>query len=540
MQYKNSKFSIYTPIVLALVLAGGIFLGSRLNLNNNNGKINFKIEPNKIDLIIDLIESDYVDSVSRNEIIENTIPLLLENLDPHSIYIPAKDLQHVNEPLEGNFEGIGVQFNLLNDTILIINTISGGPSEKIGLQAGDKIIRINDSLFAGVNISNQDVIKNLKGPRGTKVIVSIARAGFNELLDFEITRAEIPLYSLDVAYMITEKVGYVKISTFARTTHDEFVTAIKRLKKAGMEKIILDLRGNGGGYLDAAINIADEFLKNKEMIVYTMGKSRPRSENLATKNGSLENEEVVILIDSWSASASEIVAGAIQDNDRGLIIGRRSFGKGLVQEPTMFRDGSALRLTIARYYTPSGRCIQKPYSNGNDAYNHDLIERYENGEMESADSTVFKDSPKYYTKAGKVVYGGGGIMPDIFVPLDTTGYTNYFREISQKALIYNFALDYTDKNRAQLENFTDYKQVVKHLNHKNVFGQFLKYANSKGVADNHKDITVSKKLMSTQINAYIARNIIDNEGYYPIIKDIDKTLLKAVEVISENNASGLK
>ena len=421
---------------------------------------------------------------------------------------------------------------MLNDTILVINTISGGPSEKIGLRAGDKIILINDSLFAGININNQDVIKNLKGPRGTKVKVSIARAGFTELLEFEITRDEIPLYSLDVAYMITDKIGYIKISAFARTTYDEFTEAVKTLKEAGMEKIILDLRANGGGYLDAAINIADEFLKNKEMIVYTKGKSRPRSENLATNKGSLENEEVVILIDTWSASASEIVAGAIQDNDRGLIIGRRSFGKGLVQEPTMFRDGSALRLTIARYYTPSGRCIQKSYSDGNEDYNHEWLARIENGEMENADSTVFKDSLKYYTKAGKVVYGGGGIMPDIFVPVDTVGYTSYFREISQKALIYNFALDYTDKHRTQLESFTDFKLIVKHLKQKNAFSQFLQYANSKGVANNAEEITISKKLINAQINAYIARNIIDNEGYYPIIKDIDKTLLKAIEVIS--------
>ncbi len=533
MQYKNSKISIYTPIVLALVLAAGIFLGSQLNFNKSSNKNSFKIEPNKIDLIIDLIESDYVDSVSRNEIVENTIPYLLENLDPHSIYIPAKDLQEVNEPLEGNFDGIGVQFNLLNDTILVINTISGGPSEKIGLRAGDKIIMIDDSLFAGVNITNNDVIKNLKGPRGTKVKVSIARAGFGKLLDFEIVRDKIPLYSLDVAYMITDDVGYVKISAFARTTHDEFVTAVKILKKMGMEKIILDLRGNTGGYLDAAINIADEFLKNNEMIVYTQGKSRPRSENHATNSGTLEKAEVVILIDSWSASASEIVAGAIQDNDRGLIVGRRSFGKGLVQEPTMFRDGSALRLTIARYYTPSGRCIQKSYSNGSDAYNHDLMNRFEHGEMESADSTLFADSLKYYTKAGKVVYGGGGIMPDVFVPVDTVGYSSYFREISQKALIYNFALDYTDKHRLELENYTDYNQIVKHLNQTNVFNQFLQYANSKGVANRPQEIAISSKLIKTQLKAYIARNIIDNEGYYPIIKDIDKTLLKAVEVISK-------
>lgn len=533
MQYKNSKFSIYTPIILALVLAAGIFLGSRLNFNKNTGGVNFSMEPNKMDLILDLIESEYVDSVSRNDIIENTIPHLLANLDPHTVYIPAKDLEQVNEPLEGNFDGIGVQFNLLNDTILVINTIPGGPSEKIGLRAGDKIIRIDDSLFAGVKINNDDVIKNLKGPRGTKVKVSIARQGFDELLDFDIIRDQIPLYSLDVAYMVTDKIGYVKISAFARTTHDEFVAAVKKLKALGMEQIILDLRSNGGGYLDAAIKLADEFLKDKEMIVYTEGKSRPRSENYATNAGALEDEKVVVLIDTWSASASEIVAGAIQDNDRGLIIGRRSFGKGLVQEPTLFRDGSALRLTIARYYTPSGRCIQKSYSKGAEEYNHEWIDRYENGEMENADSTHFADSLKYYTKSGKVVYGGGGIMPNIFVPLDTLGYTPYFRVLSAKATIYNFALDYTNKHRRQLEKFTDYKQIVSYLKKNKVFADFLKYARLKGIEDKPKEIAISEELIKTQINAYIARNIIDNEGYYPIIKDIDKPLLKAIEVISK-------
>ena len=534
MQYKNSKFSIYTPIVLSLVLAAGIFLGSQLNNNSNNGRINFKLEPNKIDLILDLIESDYVDSIKRDEIIEKTIPYLLENLDPHSVYIPAKDLQQVNEPLEGNFDGIGVQFNVLNDTILVINTIPGGPSEKIGIRAGDKIITINDSIFAGVNVSNKDIIKNLKGERGTKVKVGIARAGFEKLLDFEITRDEIPLYSLDVAYMLNKESAYVKISAFARTTHDEFVTAVKKLKKQGMKNLILDLRGNGGGYLDAAINIADEFLKNKEMIVFTKGKSRAKSENFATSKGELEDGKIMVLIDSWSASASEIVAGAIQDNDRGLIVGRRSFGKGLVQEPTRFRDGSALRLTIARYYTPSGRCIQKSYSNGLDEYNNDVMKRYQHKEMEIADSTSFSDSLKYYTKSGKVVYGGGGIMPDIFVPIDTVGNTAYYREVSQKALIYYFALDYSDKHRAELENFTDYKQIVKFLNKKNVFEQFIKYATLEGVKNNPKEVEISRKLIKTQINAYIARNIIDNDGYYPIIKDIDKTLLEAITLISKN------
>ncbi len=531
MKYDNSKFSIYTPIILAIVLAGGIFLGSRLNYNKNT--VSFNIERNKIDIILDLIESDYVDTVSREDLIEKTIPHLLDNLDPHSVYIPAKELKEVNEPLEGNFEGIGVQFNLLNDTILVINTIAGGPSEKVGIRAGDKIIYINDSLFAGVHISTDDVIKNLKGPRGTKVKVSVARQGFDELLDFEITRDKIPLNSLDVAYMINQDIGYIKISAFARTTYDEFEAAAKKLKKQGMKKIILDLRSNGGGYLDAAINIADEFLKDKEMIVYTMGRARPKSVSYATKMGELEDEALCVLIDGWSASASEIVAGAIQDNDRGTIIGRRSFGKGLVQEPTMFRDGSALRLTIARYYTPSGRCIQKPYDKGREAYAHDLIERYNKGEMEHPDSSLFKDSEKYYTKNGRVVYGGGGIMPDIFVPLDTTGYTPYFREVSAKAIIYNFSLDYTENHRKQLEKFTDYRQIIQYLDKQNIFNKFLAYARNKGIKEKPEEINNSHKLIDTQIKAYIVRNILDNEGYYPVIKEIDEVLQKAIEVISQ-------
>lgn len=527
MKYNNSKFSIYTPLILALVLAGGIFLGSRLNYNNN--KVTFNVERNKIDIILDLIETDYVDTVNRADLIEKTIPHMLENLDPHSVYIPASELKEVNEPLEGNFDGIGVQFNILNDTILVINTIAGGPSEKVGIRAGDKIVLINDSLFAGVNITTNDVIKNLKGPRGTKVKVSVARQGYDKLLNFEITRDKIPLNSLDVAYMLTNDIGYIKISAFARTTYDEFEAAAKRLKEQGMKKIILDLRSNGGGYLDAAINIADEFLKDKQMIVYTQGKARPKQVSYATTMGELENEDLALLIDGWSASASEIVAGAIQDNDRGVIIGRRSFGKGLVQEPTMFRDGSALRLTIARYYTPSGRCIQKPYDKGREAYAHDLIERYNNGEMEHPDSNAFNENEKYYTVGGRVVYGGGGIMPDIFVPLDTVGYTGYFREVSAKATIYNFALDFTEKHRKILESFKEYTGLVRYLDKNNIFNQFLKYARSKGIKERPDEIKISHKIIDTQIKAYIARNIFDNEGYYPLIRQIDNVLQKAVE-----------
>jgi len=532
-KYKNSILSIYAPIVLAIVLGLGIFLGSRLNSNSDSGGFMFKSEPNKLDFILNLIESDYVDTVQKSKLIEKAIPMLLEQLDPHSVYIPAQDLKSVNEPLEGNFEGIGVQFNILNDTVLVINTVSGGPSEKIGVLAGDKIVKINDSVFVGKKVTNEMVIKKLKGEQGSKVKIGVKRQGFAGVLSFEITRDKIPLYSIDVSYMINENIGYIKISTFARTTYDEFKQAVDKLKKQGMTKLVLDLRSNGGGYLDAAISIADEFLKENELIVYTQGKSRPRTDYKATSQGVFENEKVAILIDSWSASASEIVAGAVQDNDRGVIIGRRSYGKGLVQEPTYFRDGSALRLTIARYYTPTGRCIQKSYTNGTNEYDHDLVKRFEHGEMENADSTQFADSLKYVTKGGKTVYGGGGIMPDVFVATDTTGLTVFFRQISQKALIYNFAVSYSNQNRAKLTNFKDYKEIVKYLKSVNVYSEFLVYVRKNGINPTLSDLNESDKLVKTHLYAYICRNIIDNAGFYPVMMDVDNTLKKAVEVLDK-------
>jgi len=533
MNKENSKISIYAPILFAIIFAVGIIIGNKLNFQNNNNSISFKSEPNKLDLILNLIKSDYVDEVSISNIVENAVPEILKNLDPHSIYIPAKDFKRVNEPLEGNFDGIGVQFNILKDTILVINTISGGPAEKVGLLAGDKIITINDSIFAGKGISNNDVIKNLKGERGTKVKVGIKRTGYKKLLNFDIVRNIIPLYSVDVSYMINKETGYIKISQFARTTYDEFLLAVNKLHQQGMTKIVLDLRSNTGGYLDAAVNIIDEFLEKNKLIVYTQGKARPRSDYKSSEKGICKNDELVVLIDSWSASASEIVAGAIQDNDRGTIIGRRSFGKGLVQESNYFRDGSAIRLTIARYYTPTGRSIQKPYTKGKDEYQLDLVHRFEHGEFKSADSTQFADSLKFVTKGGKVVYGGGGIMPDIFVAIDTIGVTPYFQRITNRALIYTYALEYTNNNRKKLSKHTDYKHIVKYLKSKNILNSFIDYAKRKGIKPNHKDIKISKKILETRIYAYIARNLIDNDGYYPIIKNIDATLQRAEKVFEK-------
>jgi len=435
--------------------------------------------------------------------------------------------------IEGNFEGIGVQFNIQHDTIIVISTVSGGPSEKLGIMAGDRIVKIDDTLVAGIKITNNQVLKKLKGLKGTKVKVSIHRNKFPELIDFIITRDVIPLYSVDVAYMIDEKIGYVKISSFAATTYQEFKKAVLRLQKQNMKKLIVDLRGNGGGYLDAATKITDEFLEDKKLIVYTEGKSRPKTVTYSTSRGYCHETEIVVLIDEWSASASEIFAGAIQDNDRGTIIGRRSFGKGLVQEQTMLPDGSALRLTIARYYTPSGRSIQKPYEHGNiNKYNEEIVERYVHGEFSEKDSIKNTDSLKYHTTKGRTVYGGGGIMPDIFIPVDTLGWTPYLSEVSNKGLVYQFAFEYVDENRDFLSKFNDYKELDEFLNKAHLVNQFILFAENKGVTKKYKEIKTSEFIIKTQIKAYIARNLFDNDGFYPIMREVDIPLKRAIEVLT--------
>ncbi|MBN2519746.1 MAG: S41 family peptidase, partial [Bacteroidales bacterium] len=479
------------------------------------------------------IEEEYVDTVNKNDLVEMAISEILKQLDPHSVYIPASELKELNEPLEGNFEGIGVQFNMPDDTVVVIAVISGGPSEKIGILPGDRIIYIEDSLVAGVKMKNTDIVKMLKGPKGTKVEVSIMRKGISELINFEITRDKIPLYSIDIAYMIKDDIGYIKISQFAKTTYQEFTDAIAKLNQQGMQKLVLDLRGNGGGFMDAATNIANEFLEANKLIVYTKGKSRPKRETLSNSKGNCLDKKVVVLVDEWSASASEILAGALQDNDRGTIVGRRSFGKGLVQQQTMFNDGSALRLTIARYYTPTGRSIQKPYVNGDEQYYDDLSERFNHGEFVEKDSIKLNDSLKFYTPKGKIVYGGGGIMPDIFVPYDTSGQTNYYMQVLQKGLIYRFAFDYADNNREKLAKYKNYKELEKYLDKQKLLDKFIKYAEEKGINKNPNELKASKELIYTQLKASVSRNLLDNEGFYPIISKIDVTLQKAVEIIEK-------
>jgi len=506
----------------------GIYLPRRSDLQQNPG---IRLKNDKLTTILNIIESNYVDTVNRAELIEAAIPSILKKLDPHSIYIPAKDLSRANEPLQGNFEGIGISFNMLTDTILVINTIPGGPSEKTGLIAGDKILYVNDSLVAGKGISDEKVMGMLKGPRGTIVSLKILRKGHNELLSFSITRDKIPMYSVEVAYMINKDIGFIRITNFAITTFDEFIKALEELKSKGMTKLIIDLRSNSGGIMDAAIQIANQFLKEGDLIVYTKGRTQPRNEARATGKGEFETGDLVILIDELSASASEILAGAIQDNDRGTIIGRRSFGKGLVQEPVQFTDGSGIRLTVARYYTPTGRSIQKPYKDGFEDYYDDLNKRYDRHEFENSDSIRFPDSLKFTTPGGRTVYGGGGIMPDNFVPVDTTGITQYFIKVSP--FIYPFALKYTEMHRETLMKFTEAGEMENFLDKQGLMKQFSDFAAQNKVKADPQGLKISGTIIHTQLKAYIARNILDYKGFYPIREKIDNTLLYAIDFLEK-------
>jgi len=533
MKEVNKRRITFLPLVLAIFLVGGMLLGNMLSRLSKSDRFQIYPKNSKISNVIDYISAEYVDSINTNSLVDKTIPEILKQLDPHSLYIPAVDLQEYNEPLEGNFSGIGVQFNMQEDTVAIVNTIKNGPSEKAGILAGDRIVRVDDSLVAGVNMNSDDIVKMLKGKRGTQVDVAIARRGVDDLIDFIITRDNIPLYSVDVHYMITDDIGYIKISNFSRTTYKEFTDAVTALNEQGLKKLILDLRANGGGYLDAATQITDEFLEKGKLIVYTEGFSQPRRDAYATSNGELIDKDIVVLIDEFSASASEILAGAIQDNDRGTIVGRRSFGKGLVQEQTTFSDGSALRLTIARYYTPTGRCIQRPYDNGMEEYYHDLQVRFNRGEFVEQDSIRFADSLQYTTPGGKIVYGGGGIMPDVFVPYDTTLFTPYFIRVRNRGIIYRFAFKFTDDHRGELQVFNNHMDISEYLDQQKLLSRFVEFAEGKGIKRNVEEIIISEKLIITQLKAYIARNILDNPGFYPIIQDIDPTLLKGIEVLSE-------
>ena len=526
------------PILISVSIVLGIFLGSRYGSYNNSREV-FGIgftKVNKFNDILNYIVDKYVDSVDRNHLIESSLSSMLNDLDPHSSYIPARDFSAMNEPLEGNFEGIGIEFNIVDDTLIVISPIAGGPSEALGILAGDRIIKIEGNQVAGVGIASKDVVNMLRGPMGTKVEVSILRGGTTAIIDYEITRGEIPIYSIDIAYMINDSVGYIKINRFSAKTHEEYLEAFNSLPKSDLTGLILDLRGNPGGYLSASTSLADEFLQKDRLIVYTQGKMQPNVPYYATNAGSYQQGKLVVLIDEGTASASEIVAGAIQDNDRGTIIGRRSFGKGLVQEQFAFRDGSAVRLTVARYYTPTGRCIQRPYNQGLENYYYDVFRRYEVGDSADFDSSYFADSLKFITPGGKKVYGGGGIMPDKLVHDDTSGYSKYLSMVINRGLIVPFAFDYTDHYRKALSSYKDVADFDENFTvTPGILEDFIAFAESKGVLRRNDDIKVSEKIISISLKANIAKNIWNNAGYYPIIQKMDKTLNTAVEYLSQRD-----
>lgn len=529
------------PTIIAFCVVVGVYLGAYLSQNSNDKTIIFPVsklnKANKLNEILNFIEDMYVDTVDKTELTELSINSILSTLDPHSYYIPAKEFNEMNDPLEGNFQGIGVEFRINNDTVMVMSVIPNGPSEKVGLEAGDRIIRVGKKLIAGNGITNENVIKLLKGPKGTKVNVSIARKGIKKLIDYTITRDEIPIFSIESPYMIDEEIGFIKINRFAKTTYTEFIKATKKLLQQGMKDLIIDLRGNGGGVMGAATSIADEFLAKDKMVVYTQGKSRHKEAFYATERGILEKTNIIILINENSASASEILAGALQDNDRGTIIGRRSFGKGLVQEQVMWPDGSALRLTVARYYTPSGRCIQKPYDDGMENYNMESYNRYLNGELLSADSIHFPDSLKFYTPLGKVVYGGGGIMPDVFVPIDTVGNTNYFYELRYRGILQDFSLQYVDNNRtklrAQYKNAVEFKKQFRISN--DLFNGLIKFAEKNELPRNLLEIKQSKEIIIRALRASISKDLFGNFGYYVIINDEDNTVQEAISTFNAKN-----
>ena len=535
----NNKFKLWIPLMFGIAVAIGILIGNFL-AERNNPKANTNILNSfftsnyKLQAIIDLIDAEYVEEVNIDSITEDLIPQILAKLDPHSVYIPAKDFQMANEDLEGSFSGIGVQFNVQNDTVMVVAVINGGPSEKVGVLAGDRILTVDDAIFVGDTITNEKVISRLRGEKGTKVKLGIKRRNSKKLLYYTITRNDVPVKSVDVSYMLTPKIGYLKVSSFGAQTYDEFIIALAELNHLGAKQYIIDLRGNSGGFLDAAINMINEFLLKGSLIVYTEGKSYPRKEAYANGKGSFQQNKLVVLIDEWSASASEIFAGAMQDNDRALIIGRRSFGKGLVQQQIPFNDSSAVRLTIARYYTPSGRCIQKPYKKGNIGdYELDIMNRYLHGEFSSKDSIKMPDSLKYKTIGGRTVYGNGGIMPDVFVAKDTLGFTPYFNKVMNAGYLYEFAFEYVDNNRSELLKFKKWQNLLKHLQNKAVLNKFIVFSEKKGIRRRSGQINKSKALLERMLYSYIARDVLGDNAFYPILNKEDNCIQVAVGQLSQ-------
>ena len=535
MKNNNTRF---IPFLLAICLIAGIAIGTFYANHFSGNKLGIiNTSSNKLNALLRIINDQYVDTVNMGELVEEAMPQILSELDPHSSYIPAKDLEAVNADLKGSFSGIGIQFTIQNDTIHVNSVIQGGPSEKVGLMAGDRIVEVDDSAFVGKIVTNSEAMKRLKGEKGSKVKLGVYRPGEKDLLHFTVIRGNIPVKSIDAAYMINEKVGYIKVNKFGETTYPELLIALAKLNQKNCEGLIVDLRGNTGGYMAAAIQMVNEFLPNNRLIVYTQGRKSPREDYNSNGTGSNQKMPLVVLVDEGSASASEIFAGAIQDNDRGTIVGRRSFGKGLVQQPIEFSDGSAIRLTIARYYTPSGRCIQKPYEKGKESeYELDLLTRYEHGEFFSADSIKQDETEVYHTRLGRPVYGGGGIMPDIFVPQDTTGMTSYFRMAANRGLIIRYTFDYTDQNRSTLQKYDTPEKMEAYLKGQNLLNKFAAWAEKKGLKRRNNLMMKSRRLFEMSLYGNTIYNMLGMEAYVEYLNESDKTVLKAVEILEKGES----
>jgi carboxyl-terminal processing protease len=529
----NKKFDIRAPFLIAIGIAAGILIGATLINQNTSSKI-IVSSVTKFREIISNIEHSYVDEVNAEDLVDGAILEMLDKLDPHSVYIPQKDVEFTNADLRGEFEGIGIEFNIIKDTILVVAPLIGGPSEAVGLKSGDKIIKVDGELVAGIGITIRDVVNALRGPKGTEVVVSILRNKETELIDFNIIRDKIPQYSVDAAYMINDEIGYIKIIRFASTTYEEFREKMVELTAQGMTKLILDLQQNPGGYMERAVDVADEFISGDKLIVSQDGRvKRYNAEFRAYRKGLFEENPVIVLIDEGSASGSEIVAGALQDHDRALIVGRRSFGKGLVQMPIPLSDGSELRLTISRYYTPSGRCIQKPYADGKDSYHADRINRFENGEYFSEDSIEFADTLKYNTAKGRIVYGGGGIMPDHFVPLDTSYNSAYLSHLRYRNVIREFTLNYYNEHSKELEamSLSEFKNNFRVTD--KMLKELVRLGESADIEYNEEQYLASKPLIINQIKSFIARSVWNNEGWYRLANEYNEIFQQALKQFDE-------
>ena len=530
----SSNLRFWLPVIIAVAVAVGISMGSHFTTNK-------PVDENdrKLNAILNLIAQEYVDTTNLHDLIEMSIPKILSNLDPHTSYFTVEEQKAAADDLNGSFSGIGISFMLINDTIGVVEVIPGGPSEKIGIMAGDRIVTIDDSTATGEKITNGAVIKRLRGPKGSKVKLGIQRQNSNKLLTFTVTRGDIPVNTVDAYYMIDNITGYIKINQFGRHTYDEFITAMASLQEEGAERYLIDLRGNGGGFMEMAVLMVNEFLPANQPIVFTRGRYKhDDSEVWSDGNGSFQDAQVAVLIDEFSASASEIFSGALQDNDRGLIVGCRSFGKGLVQKEFVLLDSSALRLTTARYYTPSGRCIQKDYKLGALDYEKELFDRYMNGELYSRDSMKVDKSQMFTTLYGRTVYGGGGIVPDIFVARDTAGITSYYIDVANANLLQRFAFNYCNKNRTALNKLDDYRQLLNVLpSDEELLKEFANFAAQNGVAPRWYYINRSRRLLVTHIKAFIARDIIGNQGFYPIFNSTDNTIQEALKAMNRNKAA---